>query len=215
MLTRPIIRPATDGDVAGITEIYADVVLNTTATYEIVPPSHDEMLRRLAAVTSAGYPYFVVVDPSPSPEMTHTVLGYAYVSPYRPRPAYRFTVEHSVYVSRDARDRGIGRLLMEAIISECETMGFRQIIAVIGESGPDNLSIRFHEKFGFQHSGKLKGSGYKFGRWLDTTFMQLSISGGAQVPADPESIPEIQFQRQLKEQSETSRRLDKAPKATP
>ncbi|KAK0649896.1 phosphinotricin acetyltransferase [Cercophora newfieldiana] len=190
---RPL-RPSTD--IGAITEIYADAVIHTTATYETTAPSEAEMRQRLAdSVQANGFPCFVAEETTSS----SSILGYAYVTAYRPRPAYRYTVEHSVYVAPTARRRGVGRLLMTAIIRECVKMGFRQIIAVIGESGDGNLetnaSVRFHQSFGFRISGTLQGSGYKFGRWLDTTFMQLSINGGSNVPVDPESVPEIKFQR--------------------
>jgi len=190
---RPL-RPSTD--IGAITEIYADAVMRTTATYEINAPNEAEMRQRLAdSVQANGFPCFVAEETTCSPP----ILGYAYVTAYRPRPAYRYAVEHSVYVAPSARRRGVGRLLMTAIIQECEKMGFRQIIAVIGESGEGNLenneSVRFHQKLGFRISGTLQGSGFKFGRWLDTTLMQLSINGGSNAPVDPESVPEIKFQR--------------------
>ncbi|KAK0619197.1 acyl-CoA N-acyltransferase [Immersiella caudata] len=122
--TNIIIKPMSlSTDISAITEIYTDAVLRTTATYEIDPPSEEEMRHRLESVQAAGFPCFVAEDTS-TPDSTST-LGYAYVSPYRPRPSYRFTVEHSVYVSSSARRRGVGRLLMRAIIRECERMGFR------------------------------------------------------------------------------------------
>jgi len=222
IVIRPL-RPSTD--IGAITKIYADAVIRTTATYEIDPPSEGEMRRRLVdSVQATGFPCFVAEEEeeeetpfssSSSPaaatnQQQPSVLGYAYITPYRPRPAYRYTVEHSVYVAPGARRRGVGRRLMTAIIRECERMGFRQIIAVIGEGGGgggggggegglivenNNASVRFHQELGFRISGTLQGSGYKFGRWLDTTLMQLSINGGSHAPVDPESVPEIMFNR--------------------
>ena len=222
IVIRPL-RPSTD--IGAITKIYADAVIRTTATYEIDPPSEGEMRRRLVdSVQTTGFPCFVAEEEEEEEETTSSssssppasttnqqqqqqqpsILGYAYITPYRPRPAYRYTVEHSVYVAPGARRRGVGRRLMTAIIRECEKMGFRQIIAVIGEGGSggegdlienSNASVRFHRELGFRISGTLQGSGYKFGRWLDTTLMQLSINGGSHAPVDPESVPEITFHR--------------------
>jgi L-amino acid N-acyltransferase YncA len=219
IVIRPL-RPSTD--IGAITKIYADAVIRTTATYEIDPPGEGEMRRRLVdSVQATGFPCFVAEEEQEEEEeetpssfspaaatnqQQPSILGYAYITPYRPRPAYRYTVEHSVYVAPGARRRGVGRRLMTAIIRECEKMGFRQIIAVIGEGGGgggegdlivenNNASVRFHQELGFRISGTLQGSGYKFGRWLDTTLMQLSINGGSHAPVDPESVPEIMFYR--------------------
>lgn len=175
-----LIREAQDGDLAFITAIYNDAVVNTTATYELDPLSQSTMSGRLSVIKDAGFPCFVAEESS----APHKILGYAYVSAFRPRPAYRFTVEHSVYVAGDARARGVGSLLMGSLIQECERLGFRQIVAVIGDGRPDSPSVLFHRKLGFRDSGKLEGSGYKFGRWLDTSFMQLTINGGIETRPD-------------------------------
>ncbi|KQZ14980.1 GCN5 family acetyltransferase [Mesorhizobium sp. Root554] len=182
------IRAATAADLDRITEIYADAVLNGTATYELEPPSRTEMAARFEALADGGFPYLVAEDGEGG-----ALLGYAYAGPFRPRPAYRFIVEDSVYVAPEAKGQGIGRLLMERLIEASRTLGFRQIVAVIGDGHAASASVRLHEKLSFVHSGRLTGSGYKHGRWLDTVFMQLEMNGGASVPPDPDSLPERNF----------------------
>lgn len=185
-----IVRDVRDDDVEAITDIYAENVINTTTTYELDPPSPSTMRDRLFSTKAAGFPCLV------AEQMTghRTVLGYAYVNAFRSRPAYRFTVEHSVYVASDTRGRGVGTLLMERIVIECEKLGFHQIVAVIGDGNPDSPSCLFHQKLGFRYSGKLEGSGFKFGRWLDTTFMQLAINGGIHSLPGPTSMREVRLQ---------------------
>ena len=180
------IRPAEDGDLPRITAIYADAVLHGTATYELQPPDETEMRARFGTLRSGGFPYLVA-------EQDGTILGYAYAGPFRPRPAYRFIVEDSVYVAPEAKGRGVGLALMERLIEATRTLGFRQLVAVIGDGGPQSASVRLHEKLGFVHSGRLDGSGYKHGRWLTTTFMQLAMNGGATTAPDPASWPERSF----------------------
>jgi len=179
-------RSATPDDLDAITAIYADAVTNGTASYELEPPSLSEMATRFEALTSAGFPYLVA-------ERQGDVLGYAYAGPFRARPAYRFIVENSIYVAPGARGLGVGRLLLERLVVEASRLGFRQMIAVIGDGHADSPSVRLHEKLGFRHSGRLEGSGYKHGRWLDTAFMQLSMNGGVETEPDPESLPERMF----------------------
>lgn len=179
-----MIRTATPDDLASITEIYRDAVLNGTATYELEPPSLEEMQGRFEALRARGYPFLVATDDD------GTVLGYAYAGPFRARPAYRFIVEDSIYISPEAKGRGLGTALMRALIEDVRELGFRQFVAVIGDGTPDSPSVRLHEKLGFRHTGKLEGSGYKHGRWLDTTFMQLEMNGGTNQPPDPGSWPE-------------------------
>ncbi|MBZ9675309.1 GNAT family N-acetyltransferase [Mesorhizobium sp. ES1-1] len=181
-----IIRPATAADLDRITQIYADAVSRGTASYELDPPSRDEMGARFDGLIEGGFPYLVA-------EQDGTVLGYAYAGAFRPRPAYRFIVEDSVYVAPEAQGMGVGLKLMRRLIDAVEAAGFRQIVAVIGDGRPDSPSVRLHEKLGFRHSGRLEGSGYKHGRWLDTVFMQLPLNGGASVPPDPKSLPERRF----------------------
>lgn len=183
------VRAASDDDIGAITSIYADAVTHTTATYELTPPSQAEMQQRISAIRDAGFPCLVAED------QDQRVVGYAYVSPFRPRPAYRFTVEHSVYVLAGERGRGVGRRLTGALIKECERLGFRQMVAVIGDGQENQASVTFHERLGFWHAGRLEGSGYKFGRWLDTVLMQLSLGGGTGGPPDPQAMLEERFQR--------------------
>src|SRR5262249_5393235 len=153
--------------VAAITEIYAYHVLHGTGSFEIDPPDIGEIARRMAEVVSRGLPYLVA-------ETGNTIVGYAYASLYRPRVAYRFTLEDSVYVHDAHGGRGIGAALLEDFIRAFKAWGCRQLIAVIGDS--ENIaSVRVHEKLGFQHSGVLRGVGFKFHRWIDTVFMQLPL----------------------------------------
>ncbi|MHA6642464.1 GNAT family N-acetyltransferase [Mesorhizobium sp. A623] len=182
-------RPATLADIGRITAIYADAVINGTASYELEPPAQAAMLERFEALALYGYPYLVA-------EEDGAVLGYAYASAFRARPAYRFIAEDSIYVAPEAKGRGAGRLLLEALIEAVRALGFRQLVAVIGDGTPDSASVRLHEKLGFSHSGKLQGSGYKHGRWLDTVFMQLDMNGGIATPPDPQSLPERKFREQ-------------------
>ncbi|MBZ9861276.1 GNAT family N-acetyltransferase [Mesorhizobium sp. CA12] len=192
-MSNTAIRAATAADLDRITEIYADAVAHGTASYELEPPSRAEMGNRFDALAAGGFPYLVA-------EKDGIVLGYAYAGPFRPRPAYRFVIEDSVYVAPEAKGQGVGLLLMRALIETARAAGFRQIIAVIGDGHSDSASVRLHEKLGFRHSGRLEGSGYKHGRWLDTVFMQLALNGGAELPPDPDSLPERRFriQKELK-----------------
>jgi L-amino acid N-acyltransferase YncA len=180
------IRNAREDDLRAITDIYADAVRHGTASYELEPPSMDEMRKRFQALATGGFPYVVA-------EVDGRVAGYAYAGPFRPRPAYRFVVEDSVYVAPDAKGRGIGRALIVRLIEESRQLGFRQMIAVIGDGRPDSPSVKLHEALGFHHSGRLQGSGFKHGRWLDTVFMQLAMNGGATALPDPDSLPERRF----------------------
>ncbi|AZO10621.1 MULTISPECIES: GNAT family N-acetyltransferase [unclassified Mesorhizobium] len=185
-MSSTVIRAALTADLDRITEIYADAVANGTASYELEPPSRAEMGSRFESLMAGHFPYLVA-------EKNGLVLGYAYAGPFRPRPAYRFIVEDSVYVAPEAKGQGLGLLLMQALIEAARKAGFRQIVAVIGDGHADSASVRLHEKLGFRHSGSLEGSGYKHGRWLDTVFMQLPLNGGAALPPDPDSLPERRF----------------------
>jgi phosphinothricin acetyltransferase len=162
-----MVRSATELDIPSITAIYAHHVLTGTASFEIDAPDETEIARRRTAVLERGLPYLVA-------EIEGEVVGYAYAGAYRPRPAYRFTVENSVYVKPGFQGRGIGRALMKPLIEACVRAGARQMIAVIGD-GANTASIRLHERFGFRHAGTLKNVGYKFDRWLDTVLMQLDL----------------------------------------
>jgi len=190
-MTAVAIRPASTADIPAITEIYAHAVRNGTASYELEPPSLEEMTSRMEALLPKGYPYLVA-------EESGRVLGYAYAGPFRPRRAYRFIVEDSIYIAPEAQGRGIGRRLLTALVAECEKLGFRQIAAVIGDGSPQSASVKLHEALGFGHAGVLKGSGYKHGRWLDTVFMTLELNGGATLPPDPESLPERLFRQEAR-----------------
>jgi L-amino acid N-acyltransferase YncA len=181
-----ILRAATSADLPAITEIYAHAVIDGTSSYELEPPTLAEMTERFAALEKGGYPYLVA-------EEDGRILGYAYAGPFRPRPAYRFVLEDSIYLAPDVQGRGVGRLLLSGLIERATAAGFRQMIAVIGDGRPDSASVKLHEKMGFRHSGTLEGSGYKHGRWLDTAFMQLAMNGGNSLPPDPDSQPERQF----------------------
>jgi len=161
------IRKAEDSDVGAITEIYAHHVLHGTGSFEIDPPDAREMARRMADIVSRSLPYLVA-------ESDNNIIGYAYATPYRPRFAYRFTLEDSVYVHHDHSGRGVGAALLEELIRRCKDWGCRQLVAVIGDS-QNKASVRVHEKLGFQHSGVLHGVGFKFNRWIDTVFMQLPL----------------------------------------
>lgn len=161
------IRASKDSDIEAIAEIYAYHVLHGTGSFEIDPPSADEMAGRRLDVIGRGLPYVVA-------ESGNTVIGYAYATLYRTRVAYRFTLEDSVYVHRDHMGRGIGAALLEQLIPACKQWGCRQLVAVIGDS-QNTASVRVHEKLGFQHSGVLRGVGCKFDRWIDTVMMQLPL----------------------------------------
>jgi phosphinothricin acetyltransferase len=170
-VTKPLIRPATTTDIPALTAIYAEAVLHGTATFEIEPPPEKEVAARLKAITDAGYPYIVA-------DAEARVVGYAYAGPYRPRIGYRHTVEDSVYLAESARHQGIGGALLGRLIAVCEEKGFRQMIACIGDSA-NVASIRLHAAAGFEHTGRFPNVGYKFGRWLDTVFMQRALGQGS------------------------------------
>ena len=164
-------RPALETDLPTITTIYEHAVRHGTATFELVPPDLAEMTRRYNALMEGGYPYFVAA-------LDGRVAGYAYAAAYRPRPAYRFTVENSIYLDPAVHRRGIGLLLLQRLILECEARGFRQMIAVIGDSANAG-SIGVHTRTGFKMIGTHPNVGLKFGRWLDTVMMQRDLGEGA------------------------------------
>jgi phosphinothricin acetyltransferase len=168
-----VIRPVAAGDNPAITRIYADAVVNGTASFELDPPDEAEMMRRQRALVDGGYPYLVC-------ERAGDVVGYAYAGAYRPRPAYRFSVENSIYVARHAHRQGIGRVLLERLIGEAEARGFRQMVAVIGDSA-QAPSIELHHALGFRLVGTLQAVGFKHGRWLDTVLMQRPLGLAATV----------------------------------
>jgi L-amino acid N-acyltransferase YncA len=165
------IRPASLADIPAITRIYAQSVSTGTASFELEPPGEAEMARRMQALFDGGYPYIVA-------EIGGAIAGYAYAGSYRPRPAYRFSVEDSIYIDSNAQRRGVGRVLLQHLIEECERRGFRQMIAVIGDSA-QTPSIELHRALGFRMVGTVENVGYKFGRWLDSVTMQLALGPGA------------------------------------
>jgi L-amino acid N-acyltransferase YncA len=168
------IRPAAPGDIPAITRIYAEAVLHGTATFEIEPPDETEMARRLNALTTSKYPYLVA-------ELEAGVAGYAYAAAYRARPAYRWCVEDSVYVAAQFHRRGIGARLLTDLIEQAQARGFRQMIAVIGDSA-QLPSIAAHAKAGFAQIGTLRSVGFKHGRWLDTVLMQRPLGASNTAP---------------------------------
>jgi L-amino acid N-acyltransferase YncA len=167
-VTGLVIRAAEPADVAVITRIYAHAVRFGTASFEIEPPDEAEMARRQRALIDGGFPYLVA-------EGDGAVLGYAYAGPYRPRPAYRFSVENSVYVAPEAHRRGVGRALLDRLIAEAQARGFRQMIAVIGDSD-QAPSIALHRAAGFRLVGTIAAVGFKHGRWLDSVLMQRELA---------------------------------------
>lgn len=174
------IRDAEPADMAAITEIYANSVLNGTATYELTPPDLDEMTRRFMAMSSAGYPYIVA-------EEDGQLLGYAYAGPFRTRPAYRWTVEDSIYLDPIARGKGIGFSLLNELILRATQLGFRQMIAIIGGGEPGSIAL--HKKAGFKDCGAMHATGYKHNRWLDTVIMQLDLGEGSATSPDADRYP--------------------------
>ena len=173
-----LIRTALVSDLEAIHAIYAIEVREHTASFELTVPGVEEMESRWRRVAEAGLPYRVV-------EVDGRVLGYAYAAPYRPRPGYRYTLENSVYIARKVPRRGLGYALLTDLIEQCEALGARQLIAVIGDS--EHLaSIRLHEKAGFRTVGVLEAVGWKFERWIDSVIMQRSLAGADPVDrADP------------------------------
>ena len=176
-----IVREATEADAGAIAAIYGHAVLHGFGTFETVPPDAAEIDARRRNVQRYGLPYVVVEDAG-------RVLGFAYASPYRPRPGYRFTAEDSVYVAPDAQGRGVGRAALSAVVAACERLGLRQLVAVIGDS--ENAgSIGLHRSLGFEPAGVGRSFGHKHGRWVDIVWMQKSLNGGDGRPPDGEGLP--------------------------
>ena len=172
------IREAKSADLDRVQAIYAHHVKHGLASFEEIPPGLDEKHRRHAFVVDQGLPFLVA-------QRAREVEGYAYAAPYRHRPAYRFTLENSVYVAPEAQGCGMGRLLLEELIRRCTALGYRQMIAIVGDSenGP---SISLHEKLGFRSVGVLQSTGFKFGRWVDTVLLQRPLgAGGGEPPGEP------------------------------
>ncbi len=176
------IRQAKPADMADMTTIYEHAVIHGTGSYELDPPDEAEMARRFAHVTGSGFPWIVY-------ETSGMVLGYAYGSPFRTRPAYRWMIEDSVYVAPEAKGKGIGKALLSALITECGSLGFHQLVAVIGDGQGNKGSVALHQSLGFQHSGSISGSGFKHGRWVDTVIMQLALNGGTDRMPDQARFP--------------------------
>lgn len=170
------IRAAARGDLPRVQAIYAHEVLTGTASFELEPPDVDELARRMRRVRERGYPYLVAV-------VDDDVVGYAYAAEYRPRPAYAYTVESSVYVAAEARRRGVGEALLRRLVDDCTAAGARQMVAVIGDSA-HVASIALHAKCGFRQVGVLHDVGYKFHRWLDSVIMQRTLGAGPERPPD-------------------------------
>lgn len=168
-----LIRPSTEADLSAIAAIYGDSVDTGTGTFELEAPGEAEMARRRDDVLSKGLPWLVA-------EVGGKVLGYAYANHFRPRLAYRFCVEDSIYLHRDARGRGLGTLLLAELMARCEAAGARQMLAVIGDSANAG-SIGVHRRLGFQHVGTMKSVGWKFDRWLDVVIMQRALGVGDQL----------------------------------
>ncbi len=163
----PVIRPATNSDVDAIQAIYAHHVLHGTGTFETEPPSVDAMQARFQTLAGRGYPYLAA-------ELEGQVVGFGYAGPFRERRAYQFTVEDSIYLDPDHRGRGIGRLLLEALIAAATSAGYQQMLALIGDSH-NRASIRLHAAAGFATTGTLQRVGFKFDRWLDVVIMQRPL----------------------------------------
>ncbi|RMT53442.1 Phosphinothricin N-acetyltransferase [Pseudomonas coronafaciens pv. atropurpurea] len=171
MIPKLMLRDARDDDMPAVQTIYADHVLHGISSFELEPPSLAELLQRRTQVLAKGLPYLVA-------EHAGEVVGYGYVTPYRPRPAYRFTVEDSVYVRAGMGGLGIGHALLGELIKRCETGGWRQMIAVIGNS--ENIaSLRLHERMDFRRVGVFESVGFKHGRWVDTVLMQRALGDGS------------------------------------
>lgn len=168
------LRPALALDVPAITAIYAHAVLNGTASWDWEPPPEDEIARRMAGLAETGHPWIVA-------ERAGRLLGYAYAGPYRPRAAYRWTVEDSIYIAPDAQGSGVGRALLSELIAVCTVKGYRQLVAVIGDSN-SLASIALHRSLGFREAGVIRAAGWKNGRWLDQVLMQRELGEGDAAP---------------------------------
>ena len=177
-----IIRPVTEADVAQVTAIYGHHVLNSTGTFEETPPSEAEIAARMSAAHGLRLPYLVAIDDD------GRAAGFAYASAFRPRPAYRYTAEDSVYIHPEHMGRGLGKALVADVIAGCAALGVRQMIAVIGDSANAG-SIGLHRSLGFDDAGVGRGFGFKFGRWLDVVWMQKTLGAGSDAPPDGHGLP--------------------------
>ncbi|MEU4890894.1 N-acetyltransferase family protein [Streptomyces sp. NPDC044780] len=170
-----VIRDATHADLGAVAAIYAHYVTETVATFEEIPPTDDDWARRLTELTGRGLPFLVAEVPE---DTGLTVAGYAYAGPWRPKPAYRHTVEDSIYLAPGRTGAGLGAALLDALLTRCATAGVRQVVAVIADTGSD-ASAALHRRFGFTPAGRLAGVGRKHGRWIDTHLMQRDLTTGA------------------------------------
>lgn len=174
----PQIRPSREDDLSAITALYGHHVLQGTGTFETTPPTEAEMAARRADVLHKGLPHLVIEDDG-------QVLGFAYCQWFKPRPAYRFSAEDSIYLDPQATGRGLGRQLLTALVEQAEAAGLRKLIAVIGDSNNAG-SIGVHRALGFQHVGTVRSCGWKFGRWLDIVLMERALGAGDTTsPEDP------------------------------
>ena len=173
---QPAVRDAREADLEAVCGIYAHYVATSPATFEEVAPELDEIIRRWRAIRDLDLPYLVA-------ELDGDVGGYAYAAPYRARSAYRYSVEDSIYINPSRQRLGVGGALLRELIARCEALGYRQMVAVIGDSG-NSPSIGLHERCGFEHAGTLKAVGYKFDRWVDSVLMQRTLGAGSAPIAD-------------------------------
>jgi phosphinothricin acetyltransferase len=166
-----LIRPSNEADLIAITRIYGHAVLHGTGTFELEAPEESEMARRRADVLDKGLPWLVA-------ESAGQILGFAYCNHFRPRRAYRFCLEDSIYLDEHVRGRGVGRLLLAELLAQCEARGARQVLAIIGDTANAG-SVGVHRACGFEDAGVFKAAGWKFGRWLDVVLMQRALGEGA------------------------------------
>ena len=176
-----IVRASTEADAEALAAIYGHHVLHGLGSFEEVPPTPQDMAGRRAAIVALGLPHLVA-------EEAGQVLGFAYAGAFRPRAAYRYTVEDSVYVAPDSIGKGVGRVVLNEVLKACEALGVRQVMAVIGDSGNAG-SIGLHKALGFEHAGVCRSVGFKFGRWVDTVWMQKPLNGGDSLPPDAPGLP--------------------------
>jgi L-amino acid N-acyltransferase YncA len=176
-----IIRDCLAEDMVHVTAIYHHAVTHFAATYELEPPSLAEMSKRRDTILRRGFPYLVAEDEG-------GILGFAYGNMFRERMAYRFMVEDSIYLSPNAQRKGVGSALLGELIAQCSARGFRQMVAIIGDSENSLGSIGVHKRLGFQETGRMTGSGFKFGRWLDTLVMQIALNEGRDTLPDGMTI---------------------------
>lgn len=176
-----IVRASSEADVARCAEIYGYHVVHGTASFELEPPSLDEMKKRRAGLLDLGLPHLVA-------ERAGRIVGYAYAGNWRPRPAYKYSVEDSIYIDKDAVGQGVGKALLPVLIEQCTRLGKRQMVAVIGDSA-QAASIRLHASCGFEMIGTLTSIGFKFGRWLDSVLMQRALGeGDTTLPEDRAAV---------------------------